>query len=464
MDVTSLSRPRLIVESIPLGEVDAGSFLRLHQGMARGYWADGRGWAAHAGELASLRGGDAPSQELFRDIAGQADRLGEELGAEPGDLRFYGGFRFSSSAAAGAEWEEFGPALFTVPTRELRVTSNGAHLIGRMLADVPGGHSEGVRSDFRSELEALAERVTVRSGLDRDPDAGVEVAPGAVREGRGVMRPLPSPERRDQFEAVVQAALDHIGAGTLEKVVVARALDIAVAGGADPVRLALRLREIDPQARAFLFQPSPGAAFVGAAPETLFAMAGGRFEATAVAGSAPRGATPDEDERFGRALMESGKDAEEHGIAVREIVARLSGYVGEVETDERPRLLRLARIQHLETRIRGRLGPAKDVLDIVARLHPTPAVGGVPRVEAATFLDGTEGLDRGWYAAPVGWFDGEGNGAFAPALRCALVTDGRCRLFAGAGIVRGSEPRSEWEETEVKLQSVLRALERSVPG
>jgi menaquinone-specific isochorismate synthase len=88
----------------------------------------------------------------------------------------------------------------------------------------------------------------------------------------------------------------------------------------------------------------------------------------------------------------------------------------------------------------------------------------VPRDAAAAFLSEVEGIDRGWYAAPVGWFDGAGNGAFAPALRCALIGEGHCLLFAGAGIVRGSEPEAEWEETEVKLLSVLRALEQSVPG
>jgi len=236
-------------------------------------------------------------------------------------------------------------------------------------------------------------------------------------------------------------------------------LDLEGAGGVDPVAVVLRMRASDPEARAFLFQPEAGAAFVGAAPETLFATAGGRFEATAVAGSAPRGQTRTEDDRLGAALLSSEKDGEEHQIAVREIVQRLSGFVDELRTDPQPQLLRLSRIQHLETRIRGQMSAGRTALDVVARLHPTPAVGGVPRDVASAFLDGNEGLDRGWYAAPVGWFDTVGNGAFAPALRCALLTDEGCRLFAGAGIVRGSRPEAEWDETEVKLLAVLRALE-----
>ena len=143
------------------------------------------------------------------------------------------------------------------------------------------------------------------------------------------------------------------------------------------------------------------------------------------------------------------------------MVARLTPFTGTVDAQPEPHVLTLARIQHLESEIRARVPDGTGVLDVLAALHPTPAVCGLPRDAALSLLSRQEPFERGWYAGPVGWFDGEGNGVFAPALRCAVARGSRWRLFAGAGIVAGSDPALEWDETGMKFEPVLRSLEAS---
>ncbi|HKK08562.1 MAG TPA: chorismate-binding protein, partial [Gemmatimonadota bacterium] len=191
----------------------------------------------------------------------------------------------------------------------------------------------------------------------------------------------------------------------------------------------------------------------------------GRFHAMAVAGTTRRSRDPEEDERLGRALLESAKDRAEHAIGVRDMRERLAALGAEPTVDESPHLLRLRGIQHLGTDLSIRAAGGRTVLDLLEAMHPTAAVSGYPREPAAAFLRERERFERGWYAGPVGWFDASGDGAFAPALRCAVVRGDRARLFAGAGIVEGSDPVREWEETAMKLRPALEVLgAASAPG
>jgi isochorismate synthase EntC len=181
-----------------------------------------------------------------------------------------------------------------------------------------------------------------------------------------------------------------------------------------------------------------------------------------VAGSAPRGRSPEEEARHSAALSESEKERIEHELVKRSIREALSESCGSLSGPAVPRLLKLEGIQHLETPLRGRLHAHRrgctNVLNLVAMLHPTPAVGGAPRETALDWLEHFEALDRGWYAGPVGYVDGRGNGEFRVALRSALLRGRKARLFAGAGIVEGSEPASELAETRLKLRALLAPL------
>src|SRR5207247_6707767 len=161
----------------------------------------------------------------------------------------------------------------------------------------------------------------------------------------------------------------------------------------------------------------------------------GAVDAGCLAGSAPRGETPEEDARLGTALLASAKNRAEHAVVVRSVRAALEGVCSEVHSPHVPRLLRLRNVQHLYTPVDARIAARTCVLDLVQRLHPTPAVGGHPREGALRFIRDREGLDRGWYAGAVGWLDRRGDGAFAIALRSALLQGAEAALLRGSGIV-----------------------------
>jgi isochorismate synthase len=241
-------------------------------------------------------------------------------------------------------------------------------------------------------------------------------------------------------------------------VVLARFVDAELDSPVDPLAALSFLRADNVRAHVFHFELSPGRVFLGAAPEILAKLRGGRFEATAVAGSMPRAREREEDEALALRLLRSEKNLAEHGLTLEEMLEGLEGRLVGMGVDPEPRVLRLAGIQHLETVIRGSAAAGEDILSLVEALHPTPAVCGRPRAEALRVLAEEEPFDRGWFAGPVGWFDASGEGNFVPALRSAVGEGRDWRLFAGAGIVTGSEADEEWQETELKLEPALRAL------
>jgi isochorismate synthase len=256
----------------------------------------------------------------------------------------------------------------------------------------------------------------------------------------------------------VEGTLARIRAGALSKAVLARTLDVELGGALDTLDVLLALWQQHADTHAFLFEPRPGSWLLGAAPEALATLRDGRVTATAVAGSVRRGAHPDEDRALAHSLLDSPKDRAEHRVVVEDMVARLGPLTREVRAEDEPHVLTLARIQHLVTQVEAVARPEYPILHLVEALHPTPAVCGVPRDAALAFLHDAEPFHRGWYAGPVGWFDTEGEGHFVPALRTGVGSGDRWRLFAGAGIVEGSDPASEWEETAIKFVPVLRAL------
>jgi isochorismate synthase len=256
----------------------------------------------------------------------------------------------------------------------------------------------------------------------------------------------------------VQEILDAIASGEVSKVVLARTLDVATATGVTPVAVVRALRAENPGTHVFLFEPEPGRALLGAAPEAVATLRRGDFHATAVAGSVARGRTDAEQRVLAEALLASTKDGAEQRAVVDDMVARLAPLAHDIEADAQPRVLTLARIQHLETEITAHVDRDRSVLELLEALHPTPAVCGVPREGALALLRREEPFERGWYAGPVGWFTLAGDGHFVPALRTAVGGMEGWRLFAGAGIVEGSRPAAEWDETAIKFQPVLRAL------
>ena len=270
----------------------------------------------------------------------------------------------------------------------------------------------------------------------------------------------PPPEAYARRVAGALASLAPSGA--VEKVVLARALDLR---GAEPdVRAILgRLAASDPWGNHFAVALPPGGdgerTLVGSSPETLVRRTGRTVESLPLAGSAARHHDPVEDARRAAALMDSEKDRREHAVVVRAVADALAPLCDRLEVPPGPTLVRTSAMWHLATRVRGRLAdPRTTSLALVAALHPTPAVCGRPAGEARVLIDRREGADRGFYSGAVGWEDATGDGEWAVAIRCGEVEGDHIRLWAGAGVVAGSDPRAELSETTAKFGTLLAAL------
>lgn len=273
------------------------------------------------------------------------------------------------------------------------------------------------------------------------------------------LRPDPDP---DDYAAAVDSATERIRARELRKVVLARSMLVDADRALDAKQLLWRLRAVDPDCYSFAAPVTggePGATLVGATPELLVRRRGRVVEATPLAGSAQRFGDAARDRISGNALFRSEKDREEHRVVVDDVAHVLGAFCDDLSHPHEPELLGTANVWHLATPFRGRLhDPSRSVLDLVAALHPTAAVAGMPRDVANEVLTELEPIDRGGYAGPVGWVDANGDGEFAIALRCAEITGKTARLFAGAGIVADSVPEAEVDETGRKFRALLDAL------
>jgi isochorismate synthase len=246
--------------------------------------------------------------------------------------------------------------------------------------------------------------------------------------------------------------------GLFEKIVLAREERLEADSAFSPVDTLVRLRAHDPAATAFGIE-SGDSWFVGATPERLVRLENRRVDVTCLAGSIGMGESLPEREALARQLLASEKDRREHEIVVQSTMEALAEVCDEVyRLQGTPRVVQARSVQHLETPLEARLTGTGSVLDLVARLHPTPAVGGYPRQTALSLLPELEAIERGWYAGPIGWTDLDGDGEFAVAIRSALLSGNKAAAFAGCGIVEGSLPAAEFDETNLKLKPMISAL------
>ena len=442
---------RLATVTIPAPDLRPDHFLRHATGEPRGFWARGDRWVAHRGVAAQLR----PDARTGTDCYGLVAELAHDVARDPllppgatraPRIRFFGGFSFRTDHVEGGVWQAFPAWLFHVPVFELEGDRSGDAWL-RTRAFVSDDESDDVFVRLRHRAEALRAELTVLMDCK-------EASPMGSRGRRTITD-------RGSWEHAVEESLGAIRRGTVSKVVLARTLDVDLDEAIDPVDVVSHLWDSHRGSHVFMFEPEPKSALVGAAPETVATLRDGVFHATAVAGSIRRGSSPREQAELAAQLLASDKDRAEQRIALDDMIARLQTVGHQIRTDPQPHVLTLPRIQHLETEIRASVPADVGVLDLLRLLHPTPAVCGLPRDAAMALLADEEPFDRGWYAGPVGWFDAEGNGIFAPALRTGVSAGSGWRLFAGAGIVDGSVPALEWDETAIKFEPMLGALESS---
>jgi menaquinone-specific isochorismate synthase len=256
------------------------------------------------------------------------------------------------------------------------------------------------------------------------------------------------------WQQAVAMAVARIKAGELGKVVLARDLN---ATAPQPIDIRVVLRRLAARYPDCYTYTCDG--LTGATPELLIRRDGTRITSLVLAGTAPRGSTVVQDEAIAAALLASKKDTAEHAYTVESVREVLAPLCDRLDIDRTPWLLTLANVRHLATDVSGTLAGDTSALAVAAALHPTAAVGGTPTAVAMELIRELEGMDRGRYAGPVGWVDSRGNGEWGIALRCAEVTGATARLFAGCGIVAGSDPVAELGETQAKFRPMQDALE-----
>jgi menaquinone-specific isochorismate synthase len=261
----------------------------------------------------------------------------------------------------------------------------------------------------------------------------------------------------DQFKRSVVSALEQIRSSRLSKIVLADILDVRLSKNFNLFKSLDNLRQLHPNCCVFSTSNGQGQNFIGASPERLISIHQQQLITDALAGSAPRGKTPAEDATNANKLVNSAKERHEHKLVIDFITQRLS-QLGLLPQVLAPRLRQLSNIQHLWTPISAVVPANVHPLKIVAQLHPTPAVAGAARDVACEEIRRYERFERGLYAAPLGWVDAEGNCEFIVGIRSALINGDRARLYAGAGIVAGSDPEKEFAEVQLKLQALLKAL------
>ncbi len=350
-----------------------------------------------------------------------------------------GGFSFAPDGGSSPHWQGYEPASLVVPEVTLARRERGVRLTLTTLAS-PDDLPEELLAGLLVRLPELEQRQLPL--LDPAPSGRFQVA--------SAMPP-------EHFESAVARASELIAQGEMQKIVLAREVQVHAPTAYDPAAVLGVLREEFPS--CFTFCVGRGeAAFVAASPELLVRREGHRVSTLALAGSTRRSADPAVDDHLGEQLLRDESYREEHAIVARRIERMLRAHSVWVAAAPEPELVRIANIQHLATPIRAQLASPMDALELVGMMHPTPAVGGEPLAQAAPLIPALEGLDRGWYAGPVGWTDATGDGEFCVALRCALLRGSVARCYAGNGIVRDSEPAAELAETEIKLQALLPLL------
>jgi menaquinone-specific isochorismate synthase len=290
----------------------------------------------------------------------------------------------------------------------------------------------------------------------RLPHLGPPPATDSAPPGAPTRFTVTSPRSPGDWCAALVAARDELRDGRARKVVLARELVVEADALISRSDVLSELRRSYPSCMLFATD-----GFLGASPELLVARSGDLVRSHPMAGTAPRSSDPSTDARLAANLLASAKDRVEHRYTIDMVHDTLLPWCSYLDEEAEPSIVAMANVQHLATRVEGRLSsPPASVIELVRALHPTPAVNGAPRDEALALIDRYESVDRGRYGGPVGWVDAAGNGAWAVGIRSAELEGPRARLFAGVGVVADSDPVAELAETRAKFQALLGALLR----
>lgn len=428
---------RVVSRSRAVTAVSYGAFL-ADRTAPRVAWASPAGLElAGAGAAARVTASGSDRFETVRRAATARLADVDHDGPPATRPRFVGGVAFEPDHDPEPPWAGLPAASFVLPA--VTLTSSGGETWLTVVESGPDPDPAAVEA----RLDRLAARLAELPAMQ--PAGG---PPGVRHTER-------TPDR-EGWEHGVRTVLEAIAAGRLRKVALAQRLEATLAGELAVPDVLERVRRRYPDCFRFLVEPTSEAAFFGAPPERLVRRSGDHVETEALAGSVERGTTPEADAELARRLREDEKLRVEQALVAETIEAALDR-LGTVAVGDRE-VRRLSNIQHLRTPVEATLDRDTHVLELVDALHPTPAVGGLPSATARETIREVEPFRRGWYAAPVGWFDAAGDGEFAVGIRSAVAGGGNVTLHAGNGIVADSDPAEEWAELAPKYRPILDEL------
>jgi len=423
-----LAKPLIYRIEIKIKPIDLISWLEAQDNKVKIYGANQDNTASIAGIGEALR----EQAGKIDDFAYVFKQLRQYLSPQYPYMQWYGGFCFDENHL-DHQWKDFGAYCFVLPRFEL--ASDGKRMI--FCCNLIGSLQESVRGAIVQELESIQ--------LNTKPSKNILKS--------FTRRDLPS---KGQWDKNVSTVLEGIQTGKFEKIVLARKTVLKFSKSINPFDILRKLNKVTPNSYHFCFQFEK-TAFLGASPERLYKRQGRSILSEAIAGTCARAETPSKDNILKKQLLASIKDNKEHAYVVGAIDQGLETICLEHRQSQKPGILTLGNGHHLITSFEGKL--KENVLDedILKTLHPTPAVGGVPQKQALDLLANLEGFKRGWYTGLIGYL-GLDWSEFVVGIRSALVKDKEMTLFAGAGIVEGSEAKSEWQEIEHKIGNFIKII------
>ena len=431
--------PRALVRvEIPLSGVAPLAWLRRQSSPVRLYWQS----RDKSLEVAAIGAAHSIASDQGMSFSEALDTIHRNIGRSDKPLRYYGGAAFDPTHAASAAWGALGAFRFLLPRFEVVRQADQAVFAVHLCWE----------DNRRFEQEARCVEEEYEALRFDEADAGSEVQPGI--DDLSVEQVAIEPEKDAWCERVRQV-LSELGRDA-KKLVLACRRSLQLSRDVDGVALLAHLRTRSPEAYQFLFQWDRNA-FLGSSPECLYRREGREVYTEAVAGTCRREEDGVSGEEVGRILLNCPKEIAEHDYVVTDLRSALEAVCTRVEMSEGKEVVPWNRLYHLRTRFSGTLAEGCSDCAVIRSLHPSAAVLGYPRSRAWEMLAGVERFNRGWYAGPVGWIGREG-AEFAVAIRSALVRGKSLDVFAGAGIVAGSQPQREWEEVKSKMGLFLEAF------
>jgi menaquinone-specific isochorismate synthase len=394
-------------------------------------------WTAGIGEADRIEvTGNGPNERSFL-------LLEKAIQEKDINARYIGGFCFNNMQQQNRLWSGFSPALFILPL--IRIENYGSKTsIVCSLWLKPG-------EDRNAAYARLLDSIGSVDPSTLPSEAGIPELTNVTY----------SPDR-EHWVRNCRQVFDTFDSGEMEKVILARQTELEFSGPVPAIRFLINYPYPDSSTYRFYFEPVEGHAFVSFTPERLYRRDGDLLLTEALAGTVTKEALKADDHTASELLLNSEKDVREHRFVKDTIYRELQPVCRDIEMEETVQVLQLSSLAHLYTRCKARLKPEfLSDSKVLQQLHPTPAVGGVPREESMQLILSIEPFCRGWYAGPIGWLSKDA-AEFAVGIRSALVSEGRVCLYSGAGLVQGSDPDSEWEEVDQKIGEILAITKQTI--